>query len=114
LRFLTRDVADIEKQALQLAPALAENLPQEYTVVSGPCLSQIGSGALPIQNIPSFGLFITGASDAKLRMLSQAFRSLPYPVVGRINDKRLILDLRCLDCQSQFLEQSRKLKEILA
>ena len=68
LRFLTRDVADIEKQALQLAPALAENLPQEYTVVSGPCLSQIGSGALPIQNIPSFGLFITGASDAKLRL----------------------------------------------
>ena len=114
LRFLTRDVADIEKQALQLAPALAENLPQEYTVVSGPCLSQIGSGALPIQNIPSFGLFITGVSDAKLRMLSQAFRSLPYPVVGRINDKRLIFDLRCLDCQSQFLEQSGKLKEILA
>ena len=114
LRFLTRDVADIEKQALQLAPALAENLPQEYTVVSGPCLSQIGSGALPIQNIPSFGLFITGASDAKLRILSQAFRSLPHPVVGRINDKRLILDLRCLDGQSQFLEQSGKLKEILA
>ncbi len=114
LRFLTRDVADIEKQALQLAPALAENLPQEYNVVSGPCLSQIGSGALPIQNIPSFGLFITGVSDAKLRMLSQAFRSLPYPVVGRINDKRLIFDLRCLDCQSQFLEQSGKLKEILA
>jgi L-seryl-tRNA(Ser) seleniumtransferase len=114
LRFLTRDVADIENQACRIAPLLAKNLPADYTIVAKACLSQIGSGALPIQNIPSFGLVITAASDAKLRALSDAFRSLPYPVVGRINDKKLILDLRCLDCESQFLGQFAKLKETLA
>ncbi len=41
------------------------------------CLSQIGSGALPVQNIPSFGLAITASSDAQLRALSDAFRQLP-------------------------------------
>ena len=114
LRFLTRDVADIENQACRIAPLLAKKLPADYTIVAKACVSQIGSGALPIQNISSFGLVITAASDAKLRALSDAFRSLPYPVVGRINDKKLILDLRCLDCESQFLEQSAKLKETLA
>jgi L-seryl-tRNA(Ser) seleniumtransferase len=78
------------------------------------CLSQIGSGALPVQNIPSFGLAITASSDAQLRVLSDAFRRLPCPVVGRINDKKLLLDFRCLDCEAQFVEQSGKLKELLA
>ena len=114
LRYLTRDVSDIEKQALLLAPALAENLPSAYTVTTQACLSQIGSGALPVQNIPSFGLAITATSDAQLRALSDAFRQLPCPVVGRINDKKLLLDLRCLDGESQFVEQSGKLKELLA
>ena len=114
LRFLTRDVADIEKQALRLAPVLAKNLPKEYQVVAMACLSQIGSGALPIQNIPSFGLTITSTTDAQLRALSNGFRALPCPVIGRISDKKLQLDLRCLDCESLFIEQSCKLTELLA
>jgi L-seryl-tRNA(Ser) seleniumtransferase len=114
LRFLTRDVADIEQQARMLAPALEENLPTDYNVVPQACLSQIGSGALPIQNISSFGLVITATSDAKLRALSAAFRLLPHPMVGRISDKKLVLDLRCLDCEKRLLEQIGKLKELLA
>jgi L-seryl-tRNA(Ser) seleniumtransferase len=97
-----------------LAPVLEGNLPTDYHVVPEACLSQIGSGALPIQNIPSFGLAITATSDAKLRALSAAFRLLPHPVVGRISDKKLFLDLRCMDCETRFLEQIGKLKELLA
>jgi L-seryl-tRNA(Ser) seleniumtransferase len=37
LRYLTRDPSDIEKQALLLAPALAENLPSAYTVTPQAC-----------------------------------------------------------------------------
>ena len=114
LGFLTRDVAAIEQQACNLAAALEGYLPTDYHVVPEACLSQIGSGALPIQNIPSFGLAITATSDAKLRALSAAFRLLPHPVVGRISDKKLVLDLRCMDCETRFLEQIGKLKELLA
>jgi L-seryl-tRNA(Ser) seleniumtransferase len=114
LRFLTRDVNDIERQAGKLAPALEENLPSDYNVAPQACLSQIGSGALPIQTIPSFGLAITATSDAKLRALSVALRLLSHPVVGRISDKKLFLDLRCLDCEARFLEQIGNLKELLA
>ena len=80
-------------------------------------LDFLSAGAL--QYNVKLGLFfnsssITATSDAQLRALSDAFRQLPCPVVGRINDKKLLLDLRCLDGESQFVEQSGKLKELLA
>jgi L-seryl-tRNA(Ser) seleniumtransferase len=37
--------------------------------------------------------------------LSQALRSLPVPVIGRIEDGRVILDLRCLDDEGGFVAQ---------
>ena len=76
-------------------------------------MSQIGSGALPIQNIPSFGIAITAKKDSDLRALLKAFRLLPRPVIGRLNDKKLLLDLRCLDCEDQFIYQIKKIRDLL-
>ena len=56
------------------------------------CESQVGSGALALAVIPSAAVSITlmhGHSDRKLRRLAAAFRSLPVPVVGRIDDGAL-------------------------
>ena len=114
LRYLTRAVSDIEEQALRLSKVLINHLPQGFTVCPQACLSQIGSGALPVQNIPSFGLTISATNDGNLRKLANAFRSLPSPTVGRVSGKKLIFDLRCLDCESLFLEQCSKLKDLLA
>ena len=72
-----------------------------------PCASQIGSGALPMETVPSFGLAIrpraAKRSGRLLAALSTALRRLPVPVVGRIEDKALILDLRCLDDEKGFI-----------
>jgi L-seryl-tRNA(Ser) seleniumtransferase len=72
---------------------------------------QIGSGSLPVERLPSAGLALTpiGASrrglGTALDILSRVLRSLPVPMIGRIAEQRLLLDLRCLDAADAVLTQ---------
>ncbi|MGP9417139.1 L-seryl-tRNA(Sec) selenium transferase, partial [Halomonas sp. AOP7-E1-9] len=67
-----------------------------------PCVSQLGSGSLPIDRLPSYALVwrpLNGDRRARERCLKRietAFRQLPRPVIGRLNEGALYLDLRCL------------------
>jgi L-seryl-tRNA(Ser) seleniumtransferase len=116
LRHLTRPATDIEGQAVRLCSELASHLPQAYRATTAPCLSQIGSGALPVETIPSFAIAIESVEgrDSDLRRLATELRKLPRPVIGRIHDGKLLLDLRCLDCESLFLEQLPLLRDALS
>jgi L-seryl-tRNA(Ser) seleniumtransferase len=113
LKFLSRSLVEIEEQARRLLPAMAAVLPAEYKVSVRACSSQIGSGALPIETIPSYALVATASKDAQLRRLVNFLGQLPRPVVGRLNDRKLWLDLRCLDCEQQFAGQLAELGELL-
>ena len=105
LRLLARSRAEIEAQARRLQPVLAQSLGDAYTVEICDCLSQIGSGALPLDTIASAGLVIRAkAGGAALDRLATAFRKLSKPVIGRIADGGLILDLRCLADESSFAD----------
>ncbi len=79
------------------------------------CDSQIGSGALPTQRIPSAGFAISPAAKRnavpgqRSMPLAAAFRALPIPVIGRIQDGRLMLDLRCLEDEAAFIAQLQQL-----
>ena len=63
------------------------------------CASQIGSGALPLATLPSAGLAIAPVSGGggDLARLAAALRRLTVPVIGRIEEGSLVLDLRCLE-----------------
>ena len=78
------------------------------------CASQIGSGALPLDTLPSAGLAIRPAGrkggGSRLETLAASFRSLPVPVIGRIHDGALLLDLRCLDDEEDFSAQFGQLQ----
>jgi L-seryl-tRNA(Ser) seleniumtransferase len=115
LRQLSRQQDDIRRQADRLLPDLFEALSPWYTVTVGECASQIGSGALPVETLPSIALVITpeNASDAQLRALGQALRELPVPVIGRIHSGSVLLDLRCLENEQVFLEQLPHLRMLL-
>jgi L-seryl-tRNA(Ser) seleniumtransferase len=49
-----------------------------------------------------------------LEALEAALRALPRPVIGRIADKKLWLDLRCLECSDEelFVAQWRQLRPL--
>ena len=71
------------------------------------CASQIGSGALPVESLPSAGIAIRplDGSGTSLARLASAFRRLPLPVIGRIHDGALLFDLRCLENPQDLVGQ---------
>ena len=119
LRLLTRPAVQMQRAALRLQPLLAAALGASYTVSVLPLLSQIGSGSLPVDLLPSAGLAIApqpagrGAGRA-LKRVEQALRALPLPVIGRIHDGMLCLDLRCLEDEARFAAQLAQLPQLLS
>jgi L-seryl-tRNA(Ser) seleniumtransferase len=103
LRLLVRGESDIRATAERLLPRLRDAFP-EREVTAEPCRSQIGSGALPVDLLPSVALAIGGNA---LESLAATLRALPRPVIGRITAGRLWLDCRCLeaDDEASFLRQ---------
>ena len=65
LRMLTRPEAEIAAMAERVAPAVAGALTPRFAVTTSKMMSQIGSGALPVDLLPSAGLVITPAGVAR-------------------------------------------------
>lgn len=106
LRLLTRKTAEIDQLAQRLLPAMQRRFGERFEVRVQACLSQIGSGSLPVDRLPSAALTFTpkDGRGATLASLTEDLRSLPKPVVGRISEGRLWLDLRCLEEETGFME----------
>ena len=58
LRLLARPQSAIKSAAQRLLPVVAAKLANRFTVEVVACASQIGSGALPLETVPSAGLAI--------------------------------------------------------
>jgi L-seryl-tRNA(Ser) seleniumtransferase len=101
---LARPAAEIAAQAARLAPVFADTLGAAFAVEMVECHSQVGSGALPLETVPSAGLALRplSGSGQALEALGAALRKLPVPVLGRIDDQALVLDLRCLQDEPGF------------
>ena len=113
LRLLTRSKADVQLQAERLCDPVASALDKDFKVEIASVSSQIGSGSFPVEVLPSAGLAITSINgeDAELRALDRRLHELPKPIIGRISNGALILDLRCLEPNQEphFLEQLKDL-----
>ena len=110
LRLLTRSENEIRALTERLRPQLAQQLSGIAEVEVASCMSQIGSGALPIETLPSAALALTPHAAKRqrgsaLKRLAAAFRALPQPVIGRISDGVFLLDLRCLEDEDGFRAQ---------
>ena len=116
LRLLTRPASEIAAQAMRLLPLVRVALGSAVDVSVVACRSQVGSGALPIDLLPSHALqmLIPTARGKAVERLQQAFRALPIPVIGRIAEHALRLDLRCLDDEVRFVAQLDALKRLRA
>nr|WP_275584448.1 L-seryl-tRNA(Sec) selenium transferase [Pantoea coffeiphila] len=105
LRFLTRTRQDIHAQGLRLLPAVEAACGQQFCVALAPCSSQIGSGSLPIERLPGTALTLTprDGSGSTLMALTRKLREGDVPVIGRIHDGSLWLDLRTLEDEELFI-----------
>jgi L-seryl-tRNA(Ser) seleniumtransferase len=113
LNLLTRPSSEIQAQALRLRPIVQKALGDAYVVTDAPLVSQIGSGALPVDTLPSHGLAIRVLKGKRgsLDRLEGLLRGLPRPVIGRVGEKTLWLDMRCLSSSDEaaFADQWGKL-----
>jgi L-seryl-tRNA(Ser) seleniumtransferase len=110
LRLLTRARDEIAQLAARVAPAMLRALDGVADVRVAECASQIGSGALPVDRLPSVALVLKPVarrrqSGAALKSLQRSLLDLPVPVIGRVHEDALWLDLRCLEDEVLFQKQ---------
>jgi len=106
LWLLTRTRDEIRMQAERLLAAVPASLLQGAEAAVADC-SQVGSGALPVEPLPSAALRLVPRAGGSLNALADSLRALPVPVLGRLHDDALLLDLRCLEParEAEFLAQ---------
>jgi L-seryl-tRNA(Ser) seleniumtransferase len=94
LRMLIAPVEQIRKRARRLQRLLKrETAGASIELIQE--RSQVGGGALPLQNLPTWALGIT-PHRASVQALEAALRTLDLPIIARIADDQLILDPRTI------------------
>ncbi|HLM77197.1 MAG TPA: L-seryl-tRNA(Sec) selenium transferase [Rubrobacteraceae bacterium] len=94
LKMLYTPAEEIKARASRLAEKLTRAAP-DLTVDVAPSIARSGGGTLPLYEIPSYAVRLWGeAGDAEA--LFAKLRSADPPVVGRVGEGRLWLDVRTL------------------
>jgi L-seryl-tRNA(Ser) seleniumtransferase len=93
LRWLARPLAEMEAIGRAVAGELAARLGPGHSVTLVESEAEAGSGALPVAPLPSRALAIEHPARSAEEIAAR-FRSARPPVLGRIQDGRVLLDLR--------------------
>ena len=92
--------------------SLQSQLGKAGSLKTAPCTSQVGSGALPVEKLVSLAVLIAPlrprGAGRLLNAAAASLRALPVPVLGRIENGALLLDLRCLVDDEGFRREPRK------
>ena len=119
LRQITRPVDKIQQMAELVLPAIVERFGYCADISIEQTSSQIGSGALPVETLPSISIQIEPNSrdtgDAEMKSgkdvesltangIAKALRELPIPVIGRIHHGCVLLDMRCIEDSESFIQ----------
>ena len=96
LRLLRRTPAELESAAKRARTILAERLGADFTIEVVVSASEIGSGALPAEEIESRAFKITHREHSP-DAIAALFRHARPPVIGRITDGAFHLDLRTVE-----------------
>ncbi|OUU74165.1 MAG: L-seryl-tRNA(Sec) selenium transferase [Methylococcaceae bacterium TMED69] len=113
-RFLNRSPDEIKKVVNHVLRAVSSSFDSVASAELTECKSQVGSGALPVDSLPSYGLKITPLTEKSISIekLNSMLRGLPHPVIGRITKQCIVLDCRCLESADKLIEQLKLLGQI--
>ena len=95
LRWLTRPLDEMDRVGHSAAAMLRHALGPEYWVEVVDAESEVGSGAQPTEALPSKAVGIAHPSISPLAIAAR-FRASEPPIIGRVNNDRFLLDLRCI------------------
>jgi L-seryl-tRNA(Ser) seleniumtransferase len=96
LRALTRSLAEIETVATSARDLLQAALGAGYRVELLDSQSEIGSGSVPTQTLPTKAVAVSHPTIGPHR-IAERFRRARLPIVGRVHDDRFLLDARCIE-----------------
>ena len=95
LRAFTRKVDELRALGEQLLPKVQAVLGGEFQIGLEESTAQIGSGAMPTEELPTVVVTIAH-KKLSANAIAQKFRAADPPIIGRISDDRFLLDLRCI------------------
>lgn len=101
LRFLTRSIPEMKQVATHARDILSDRLGAEFQVEIVESTSQIGSGALPTEELPTIAIRITTPRFSAKRV-AEIFRRARPPIIGRVTDDGFQLDMRTIEEPSVF------------
>ncbi|CAA9461692.1 MAG: L-seryl-tRNA(Sec) selenium transferase [uncultured Rubrobacteraceae bacterium] len=94
LRMLGAPIEEMRERAVRLAAGISGAAPN-LSVDVAPSVARSGGGTLPLYEVPSYAVRITGGASSA-DAAAEALRSAAIPVVGRVAEGRLWLDVRTL------------------
>jgi L-seryl-tRNA(Ser) seleniumtransferase len=93
LAMITAPLGEVRSRARRALRRLAPATREAWSPAVVPSSCQVGGGALPVEPLPSAALAL-GAPGRPAHRLEEALRRGPTPVVGRMLEGRLLLDMR--------------------
>ena len=111
----TRSIETLHAIAKQLTAQLQDIfLGEKIDIRTSETYGQIGSGALPVETLPSVAL-VFESSEVSAETLAAQFRNATIPVIGRIKDGLFWLDLRTVYEREQvwIVEAATQIAETL-
>ena len=95
LRAFTRSVDEVRAMGQSVLPKLETVLGKDFQLSLQDSTSQIGSGAMPTEELPTVVITIENAK-LSANAIAKRFRQANPPIIGRINDNKFLLDLRTI------------------
>lgn len=95
LRMLTTPIEKLKKRAQSLQRRIKSKMSESCKVQLIPTVSRVGGGSFPEHNIDSWALQLKPLS-LKLAKVEKGLRHLETPVIGRIENDCLLLDVRTI------------------
>ncbi|MEK7850915.1 MAG: L-seryl-tRNA(Sec) selenium transferase, partial [Deltaproteobacteria bacterium] len=95
LRMLTLPIADLTKTAGRLQKGIRAIQGGRFEAMIRDGFSQVGGGAMPLQEIPT-KLVVIKAKGISANRLEKKLRANPIPIVARIERDEVVFDMRTL------------------
>ncbi len=95
LTMIAAGLDELDKRAKRLARKIRKPLKSVCKISVEDIVSRVGGGAMPEQNLPSRAVVLRPVS-MKINKLEISLRSQPIPIIGRIEEDAMYLDVRTI------------------